>query len=77
MSLNFRYLITYKELDVTIFLRRNKLFHYRKILLSGGLLSVSKLTKLLEHLVALVKDEVLDVLQVQFLALDEGQQTTC
>ena len=50
---------------------------YIMFILSGGLLSVSKLTKLLEHLVALVKDEVLDVLQVQFLALDEGQQTTC
>jgi hypothetical protein len=30
-------------------------------------------TKLLEHLVALVQDEVLDVLEVELLALDERQ----
>jgi hypothetical protein len=30
---------------------------------------------LFEHLVALIQDEVFDILQVQFLALDESQDT--
>ena len=33
------------------------------------------LTQLLEHFVALVQDEVLDVLQVELLALDESQES--
>ena len=38
-------------------------------------LLVSGLTELLQHLVALVQDEVLHVLETQLLALDEGKQT--
>jgi hypothetical protein len=35
-----------------------------------------ELTKLLQHLVALVENEMLHVLQAQLLALDESEQTT-
>ena len=35
----------------------------------------SILTQLLEHFVALIEDEVLQVLQVEFLGLDQGQNT--
>ena len=39
-------------------------------------METQRLTQLLKHLVALVQDEVLDVFQIQLLALDESQEST-
>jgi len=43
---------------------------------SEDLLNVATHVKLLQHLVALVENEMLHVLQAQLLALDESEQTT-